>query len=154
MRVWIDPDRAAARNLTAGEIVQALRSQNVQVAGGAIGQPPFASGNPAFELPIQVQGRLSDPSQFADVVIKTDPETRAITRVRDVARVELGSQDYGIQGTFSGKRGVALAMLQQPGYNTLAAEEQVLNEMADDPQDSPAGIPSSIPYHRQHKRKV
>ncbi|HEY9553099.1 efflux RND transporter permease subunit [Allosphingosinicella sp.] len=147
MRVWIDPDRAAARNLTAGEIVQALRSQNVQVAGGAIGQPPFASGNPAFELPIQVQGRLSDPSQFADVVIKTDPETRAITRVRDVARVELGSQDYGIQGTFSGKRGVALAMIQQPGSNALAAAEQVLNEMEDASQDFPAGIQYSIPYN-------
>src|SRR3546814_9872724 len=65
MRVWIDPDRAAARNLTAGEIVQALRSQNVQEAGGAIGQPPFASGHTAFEIPIQVQGRLSDPSTFA-----------------------------------------------------------------------------------------
>src|SRR3546814_11706049 len=82
MRVWIDPDRAAARNLTAGEIVQALRSQNVQAAGGAIGQPPFASGNPAFELPIKVQGRLSDPSQFADEVIKTDPETAHIHRLR------------------------------------------------------------------------
>ncbi len=92
MRIWIDPDRAAARNLTAGEIVTALRTQNVQVAGGALGEPPYANGNPAFQLPIEVQGRLNDPAQFADVVIKTDP-SGAITRVRDVARVEHGSQE-------------------------------------------------------------
>ncbi|MCK3127707.1 efflux RND transporter permease subunit, partial [Escherichia coli] len=71
---------------------------NVQVAGGALGQPPYAKGNPAFQLPVEVQGRLSDPAQFADVVIKTD-ESGAITRVRDVARVELGSQDYGIEAS-------------------------------------------------------
>src|SRR4051812_20183854 len=116
MRIWIDPDRAAARNLTAGEIVTALRTQNVQVAGGALGQPPYANGNPAFQLPIEVQGRLNDPSQFADVVIKTDA-SGAITRVRDVARVELGSQEYGIRGAFSGRPGVALAIIQQPGSN-------------------------------------
>src|SRR6218665_635515 len=87
MRVWIDPDRAAARNLTAAEIVAALRTQNVQVAGGAVGQPPAGAGNPAFELPVEVQGRLRDPAQFADVVIKTDPASGAITRLRHVARV-------------------------------------------------------------------
>jgi multidrug efflux pump subunit AcrB len=85
MRVWIDPDKAAARNLTAGEIVTALRTQNVQVAGGAVGQPPYGTGNPAFELPVQVQGRLTDPQQFADVVIKTD-EAGAITRIRDIGK--------------------------------------------------------------------
>ena len=146
MRIWIDPDKAAARNLTAGEIVQALRAQNVQVAGGAVGQPPYGSGNPAFQLPIEVQGRLTDPAQFADVVIKSDA-SGALTRVRDVARVELGSQDYGIQGAFSGKRGVALAIIQQPGANALDAAELVLNEVETASKDFPPGIVHSIPYN-------
>ncbi|HEY7810797.1 MAG TPA: multidrug efflux RND transporter permease subunit [Allosphingosinicella sp.] len=146
MRIWIDPDRAAARNLTAGEIVTALRSQNVQVAGGAIGQPPYAQGNPAFELPVQVQGRLNDPAQFADVVIKTDP-AGAITRVRDIGRVELGSQEYGIQGSFGGRRGVALAIIQQPGSNALDAADLVLDEVKAASKDFPPGIVYSIPYN-------
>jgi hydrophobe/amphiphile efflux-1 (HAE1) family protein len=146
MRIWIDPDRAAARNLTAGEIVTALRTQNVQVAGGALGQPPYASGNPAFQLPIQVQGRLSDPDQFADVVIKTDA-SGAITRVRDIGRVELGSQEYGIRGSFTGRRGVALAIIQQPGSNALNAAELVLNEVKAASKDFPPGLVYSIPYN-------
>ncbi|TFI58502.1 multidrug efflux RND transporter permease subunit [Sphingomonas parva] len=146
MRIWIDPDKAAARNLTAGEIVTALRTQNVQVAGGAVGQPPYGSGNPAFQLPIQVQGRLSDPQQFADVVIKTDP-SGAITRIRDIGRVELGSQEYGIEGSFSGRRGVALAIIQQPGSNALDAAELVLNEVEAASKDFPPGIVYSIPYN-------
>jgi len=146
MRIWIDPARAAARNLTAGEIVAALRSQNVQVAGGALGQPPYGSGNPAFQLPVQVQGRLTDPAQFADVIIKTDA-SGAITRVRDVARVELGSQEYGIRGAFTGKRGIALAIIQQPGSNALDAAELVLNEVESASKDFPPGIVYSIPYN-------
>ncbi|MGQ2931661.1 MAG: efflux RND transporter permease subunit, partial [Sphingopyxis sp.] len=92
MRVWIDPDKAAARNLTAPEIVAALQSQNVQVAGGSVGAPPYGKGNPAFELPVEVPGRLVTPDQFANVVIKTDTTNGAITRLKDVARVELGAQ--------------------------------------------------------------
>ncbi len=146
MRIWIDPDRAASRNLTAGEIVTALRTQNVQVAGGALGQPPNASGNPSFQLPIEVQGRLSDPNQFADVVIKTEA-SGAVTRVRDVARVELGSQEYGIRGSFSGRRGVALAIIQQPGSNALDAAELVLDEVEAASKDFPPGLAYSIPYN-------
>ena len=147
MRVWIDPDRAAARNLTAGEIVQALRSQNVQVAGGSLGAPPYGSGNPSFQTPIDVQGRLNDPAQFADVVIKTDAATGAITRVRDVARVELGSQDYGIRGTFGKKPGVALAIIQQPGSNALSAADLVLDEVKAASASFPPGIVYSVPYN-------
>ncbi|MFN6933804.1 MAG: efflux RND transporter permease subunit [Tsuneonella sp.] len=146
MRIWIDPDKAAARNLTAGEIVAALRTQNVQVAGGALGQPPYDRGNPAFQLPVEVQGRLSDPEQFANVVIKTDA-SGAITRVRDVARVELGSQDYGIEASFSGNRGVALAVIQQPGSNALDAAQLVLDEVAEASKTFPPGVKFSIPYN-------
>jgi hydrophobe/amphiphile efflux-1 (HAE1) family protein len=146
MRIWIDPDRAAARNLTAGEIVAALRTQNIQVAGGSVGQPPFASGSPAFEQPIQVQGRLRDPAEFSDVIVKTDAGG-AVTRVGDVARVELGSQDYGIQAQFGGKRGVALAIIQQPGSNALSAAQLVLDEVEAASRDFPPGIEASIPYN-------
>ena len=146
MRVWIDPDRAAARNLTAGEIVAALRTQNVQVAGGSVGSPPNERGNPAFEQPVQVQGRLRDPAEFADTVIKTDADG-AITRIRDVARVELGSQDYGIQAAFGGHRGIALAIIQQPGSNALNASQLVLNELQAARRDFPPGVTYSIPYN-------
>ena len=146
MRIWIDPAKAAARNLTATEIVAALRSQNVQAAAGAIGQPPFTTNASAFQLPVQVQGRLSDPEQFADVVLKTDSQGR-MTRVRDVARVELGSQDYGINAYFSGKPGVALAVVQQPGANALSTAEAVLAELDAIAADFPPGVNYTIPYN-------
>ncbi|RZJ86490.1 MAG: hydrophobe/amphiphile efflux-1 family RND transporter, partial [Brevundimonas sp.] len=123
MRVWIDPAKAAERNLTGSDIITALRAQNVQAAAGAIGQPPFATNAAAFQLPVQVQGRLSDPQQFSDIVIKTDAEGR-VTRVRDVARVELGAQDYGIRGFFDGQQGVGIAIVQQPGANALGTAER------------------------------
>jgi hydrophobe/amphiphile efflux-1 (HAE1) family protein len=146
MRVWIDPAKAAARNLTGPEIVAALRAQNVQAAAGAIGQPPFATNAAAFQLPVQVQGRLSDPQQFSDVVLKTDAEGR-VTRVRDIGRVELGAQDYGIRGFFDGQRGVGIAIIQQPGANALATAERVLNEVEAIRGDLPAGMAISIPYN-------
>ena len=147
MRVWIDPDRAAARNLTADEVVAALRGQNVQVAGGSVGQPPFDRGGPAFELPVQVQGRLTDPAQFADIVLKTDPATGAITRLRDVARVELGSQDYGIRGTSNRRQAVFIAIQQLPGSNALEASAAVLADLEAASREFPAGMEYSIPYN-------
>ena len=147
MRIWIDPDRAAARNLTADEIVAALRGQNVQVAGGSIGQPPFQNGGPAFELPLQVQGRLTDPDQFADIVLKTDAETGAITRLRDVARVEIGSQDYGIRGTSNLRPAVFMAIQQLPGSNALETADGVLADLEAASRDFPQGMAYSIPYN-------
>src|SRR5882757_5722828 len=108
MRVWIDPGRAAALDLTAGEIVAALKAQNVQVAAGSLGQPPYSTGN-AFQLNVETQGRLTDPKQFADVVIRTDANGRQV-KLSDVARVELGAQDYGSNTYLSGKPTVPLAV--------------------------------------------
>ncbi len=147
MRVWIDPDRAAARDLTAGEVVAALRSQNVQVAGGSVGQPPFRGGGPAFELPVQVQGRLTDPEQFADIVLRTDTETGAITRLRDVARVEIGSLDYGIRGTSNLREAVFIAIQQLPGSNALDTADAVLADLEAASREFPPGIAYSIPYN-------
>jgi len=147
MRVWIDPDAAAARDLTSEEIVAALRGQNVQVAGGSIGQAPLRTGGPAFELPVQVQGRLTDPNQFADVVLKTDAESGAITRLRDVARVEIGSQDYSIRGTSNERPAVFIAIQQLPGSNALDTADAVLAELEAASRDFPPGVHYSIPYN-------
>jgi hydrophobe/amphiphile efflux-1 (HAE1) family protein len=145
MRVWIDPDAAAARNLTSEEIIAALRGQNVQVAGGSVGQPPFRRGSPAFELPVQVQGRLTSPDQFADIVVKSDPATGAITRLRDVARVEIGSQDYS--GTTNARSAVFIAIQQLPGSNALDTAKAVLADLEAASRDFPPGVHYSIPYN-------
>src|SRR5713226_3714485 len=96
MRIWLDPDKVAARNLTAGEVVAALQAQNVQVSSGVLGQPPVAAPG-AFQLNVQTLGRLTDPAQFGDIIVKSDGAGR-VTRVRDIGRVELGAQDYGANG--------------------------------------------------------
>jgi multidrug efflux pump subunit AcrB len=92
MRVWLDPAKVQARGLTGGDVVSALRAANVQVAAGAINQPPATSPG-AFEVAVQTLGRLTSPDQFSEIIVATDPDGR-VTRVRDIARVELGSQDY------------------------------------------------------------
>jgi hydrophobe/amphiphile efflux-1 (HAE1) family protein len=134
MRIWIDPAKAAERGLTGPDIVAALRAQNVQAAAGSIGQPPFPTNAAAFQLPVQVQG------------LKTDAEGR-VTYLRDVARIELGAQDYGIRGFFDGKRGVGLAIVQQPGANALGTADRVLKEVEAIKKDLPAGMDVSIPYN-------
>ncbi|MDB5672251.1 MAG: transporter, partial [Alphaproteobacteria bacterium] len=145
MRVWIDPGRAAALDLTAGEIVSALRAQNVQVAAGTLGQPPEASGN-AFQLSVETQGRLADPKQFADIVIRTDGEGRQV-RVRDVARVELGASDYASNTYLSGKPTVILAVFQRPGSNALAAAQSVSSEMENASRAFPKGLAYKVIYN-------
>jgi hydrophobe/amphiphile efflux-1 (HAE1) family protein len=147
MRIWIDPDAAAARNLTSEEIVGALRGQNVQVAGGSVGQAPLRRGGASFELPVQVQGRLNDPNEFADVVLKTDTASGAITRLRDVARVEIGSQDYSIRGTSGTRAAVFMAIQQLPGSNALDTAEGVLNSLEQASRSFPPGVEYSIPYN-------
>jgi hydrophobe/amphiphile efflux-1 (HAE1) family protein len=145
MRVWIDPNRAAALNLTAGEIVAALRSQNVQVAAGSLGQPPYANGS-AFQFNVETQGRLTDPAQFANVVIRSDGDGRQV-KVSDVARVELGAADYGSNTYLSGKPTVILAVFQRPGSNALAAANAVSKEMESMQQKFPKGLAYHVIYN-------
>ncbi|MFZ4688190.1 MAG: efflux RND transporter permease subunit [Polymorphobacter sp.] len=145
MRVWIDPEKAAARNLNADEIVAALRGQNVQVAAGSIGAPPFGRGGSGFELNVQTQGRLTTPEEFGAIVVKADGEK--VVRVSDIARIEVGAQDYGTNAYVDGKPGVGLGITQRPGSNALATADAIIATMEEAKKDFPPGLSYSIPYN-------
>ncbi len=145
MRIWIDPGKAAALNLTADEIVSALRAQNVQVAAGAIGAPPHPTGD-AFQIGVEAQGRFKDPSEFADVVIRTDSDGRQV-RVSDVGRVELGAGDYNTNAYLSGKPSVIVAVLQRPGTNALKAAQAVTDTMNQLSARFPKGLEYKVIYN-------
>jgi hydrophobe/amphiphile efflux-1 (HAE1) family protein len=145
MRVWLDPARVAARNLTAGEVVAALRAANLQVAAGAINQPP-ASSSAAFQLAVQTQGRLSDPEQFNDIVVRAESDGSYI-RVRDIARVELGSQDYTINAYLNNRTATAMVIFQRPGSNALSTSAAVIRQMEALKRDFPPGVDYSIVYN-------
>jgi len=145
MRIWIDPNKAAALDLTAGEIVAALRAQNVQVAAGTLGQPPYNTGN-AYQVNVETQGRLTDPEQFANVVIRTDADGRQV-KVSDVARVELGASDYAANTYLSGEPTVILGVFQRPGSNALAAAAAVKAEMETMSKSFPPGLEYRIIYN-------
>jgi multidrug efflux pump len=144
MRIWLDPNKMAARNLTAGEVVAALRAQNVQVASGSIGEPPVPSPG-AFQVGIDTLGRLVDPAQFAAIVIKADPDGR-LTRVGDVARVELGAQNYGARGYLDEEPAVPIIVYQRPGSNALATAKQIRAAMTKLSADFPQGLRYDIVY--------
>lgn len=147
MRVWIDPDRAAAHGLTANDIVAALREQNIQATGGVLGQPPFGESDaPAFQIPVQVRGRLIEAEEFEDVVVQRSADG-AVTRLEDVARVELGTESYLIRGYFNQLPGVAMAIIQQPGANALETADAVMQEMEAAEADFPQGMDYIIPYN-------
>ena len=144
MRIWLDPDKVAGRNLTAGEVVAALQAQNVQVSAGVINQPPVATPG-AFQLNVKTLGRLTDPAQFADVIVKSDGAGH-VTRVRDVGRVELGSQTYGANGYLDKYSAVPIIVYQQPGSNALATAERIHAEMESLSKSFPAGLKYDIVY--------
>ncbi|HEX7968912.1 MAG TPA: efflux RND transporter permease subunit, partial [Stellaceae bacterium] len=144
MRIWLDPDKAAARNLTAGEVVAALRAQNVQVSSGVLGQPPVPTPG-AFQLNVQTLGRLTDPAQFGDIIVKSDGAGR-VTRVRDIGRVELGAQDYGANGYLDTRNAVPMLVFQQPGSNALATADHVRATMQELSQRFPQGLKYDIVY--------
>ena len=154
IRIWIDPDKAAARNLTVDDVVSALRSHNIQIAAGNIGAPPFGKNPSAYQLQVQAEGRLVTPQQFADIVIKRDAENR-ITRVSDVARVELGAANYTTNaylGTLKNGKpdtepAAAIGILQQPGTNALQAADGVIKEMQVLRKSFPPGLDYQIIYN-------
>jgi HAE1 family hydrophobic/amphiphilic exporter-1 len=146
MRVWIDPQRAAARDLTVQEIVAALRNNNLQVAGGAIGSPPFNDNPAAYQLNVRAQGRLDTPEQFAEAIIKRDSEGR-VTRIGDVARVELGAQNYAINAYKSLEPAVSLSVQQAPNTNALETFENIRSTMEELKEQFPPGVAYEIIYN-------
>ncbi len=144
MRIWLDPDRAAGRDLTAGEIVAALQAQNVQVSAGVLNQPPVSSPG-AFQLNVKTLGRLTDPGQFADIIVKSDGAGR-VTRVRDIGWVEVGGLNYGANGYLDRSSAVPILIYQQPGTNALATAERVKAEMARLSKQFPPGLKHDIVY--------
>ena len=144
MRVWLDPTQLAARSMTASDVVNALREQNVQVAAGRIGQPPAPAGLD-FQYTINTLGRLLDPEQFAQIVLKTG-EKGQITRLADVGRVELGSKSYDVSSYLDGKPSVTLALYQLPGANALATAQSIRAEMDRLAARFPQGMEYRIVY--------
>jgi hydrophobe/amphiphile efflux-1 (HAE1) family protein len=145
MRIWLDPDRVSARGLTAGDVLAALRAQNVQVASGVLNQPPVPAPG-AYQLNIETQGRLIDPDQFAEIVVRTDPDGR-VTRIRDVARVELGAQDYSANGYLDEREAVPILIFQRPGSNALATADGVIQAMEQLSRSFPEGVQYDIVYN-------
>jgi hydrophobe/amphiphile efflux-1 (HAE1) family protein len=145
MRVWLDPARVAARNLTAGEVVLALRAANLQVAAGAVNQAPAVSPG-GFTLSVRTLGRLSSPEQFENIVIRAEPDG-SVTRLRDIARVELGAQDYTLNAYLNNKTATALGIFQRPGSNALSTSDAIIAEMERLKKSFPAGLDYTIVYN-------
>lgn len=146
MRVWIDPERAASRDLTVTEIVAALRNNNLQVAGGAIGAPPFNDNPAAYQLNVRAQGKLDSPEEFLQSIIKRDAAGR-ITRLDDVAKVELGAQNYAINAYKSMEPAVSLSVNQAPNTNALETEDNIRRTMEELKKEFPPGVAYEIIFN-------
>ncbi|MEL6646650.1 MAG: efflux RND transporter permease subunit, partial [Pseudomonadota bacterium] len=145
MRVWLDPELIAARGMTAGEVVQALRVNNVQVASGVINRLPVPEPS-AYEVAVQTQGRLTDPEQFESIVVRTEANGSQI-RLRDVARVELGSLDYSTIGYLDENTALPILIFQRPGTNALETAANVLGAMDEMAQEFPQGVAYDVIYN-------
>jgi hydrophobe/amphiphile efflux-1 (HAE1) family protein len=145
MRVWLDPDRIASIDMTASEVVSALQSQNIQVASGTLNKSPVSQGQTAFELSVQTQGRLIEPEQFADIIIKnTDGR---IVRLKDVGRVELGAESYATRGYLGDKKAVAMPIFQRPGTNALETAATIQSLMKELSANFPPDLAYDIAYN-------
>src|SRR5690606_17346040 len=144
MRVWLDPQRVSARNMTAGDVVNAIREQNVQVAAGVVGSQPMTRGVNQ-QLLVTAFGRLASEEEFGNIILKTG-EQGELTRLRDVARVELGTSEYGILGYLDGMPAVAVAIFQAPGSNALQLADDVRATMEDLARNFPAGVEYRVVY--------
>jgi HAE1 family hydrophobic/amphiphilic exporter-1 len=145
MRIWLDPDKLANLGITAIDVQHAVEEQNVQVAAGKIGQSPAPAGTP-FEMQVNAVGRLSDPEQFKDIVVRADPAAGSVVRLRDVARVELGALQYASTAFFGKDPTVVLAVFQMPGSNALQLQERVKGKMDELSKRFPKGIEYAMHY--------
>jgi hydrophobe/amphiphile efflux-1 (HAE1) family protein len=145
MRLWLDPEKLSSRGLTAGDVITAVREQNVQVAAGMVGGAPLEPSTTRFQYTLNAQGRLTDPEEFGEIVIKTGVDGR-ITRLRDVARVTLGAADYSTMTYQNGEPAVGIGIFQLPGSNALQTADAVYAKMEELKRDFPPGLDYRISY--------
>jgi hydrophobe/amphiphile efflux-1 (HAE1) family protein len=143
MRVWLDPEKLAVRNLTASDVVSAIREQNVDVAAGQLGAPP--SKGSEFQIALNAAGRLTTEDQFRAIIVKTGPNGELV-RLGDLARVEMGAQDYGMRSMLNNQNSIALPIMQAPGANALQLSADVRRTMDELKKDFPAGLDYRIAY--------
>lgn len=144
MRIWLNPDRIAERQLSPLEVVQAIRSQNIQVSAGIIGGPPYTD-EAQMQLPINARGRLESPEEFENIIIKRE-EGGAVTRLSDVARVDLGAETYALRSLLDNKPAVAIPIFSAPGANALELSTNVRKTMAELKKNFPEDVDYSIVY--------
>jgi HAE1 family hydrophobic/amphiphilic exporter-1 len=145
MRIWLDPEKLAIRDLTAGDVMAALRGQNVQVAAGVINQPPVPQPG-AFQLNVETQGRLTTPEEFGNIIVKSGGDGRVV-RVRDIARVELGAADYNRNGYLDERVAIPMGIFQRPGSNALETAAEVEATMEELSKSFPEGLRYDIVYN-------
>ena len=144
MRIWLDPNKASARSLTASDIVSAIRRQNVEVAAGLFGQAPQPASN-LFQLAVRTKGRLVTAEEFSDIVLKAEVGGQ-ITRLKDVARIELAASDYSIDSKLDGQPTGAIALFQQPGSNAIETANAIEAAMKELKKHFPDGLDYRIAY--------
>ncbi|MDU9407912.1 efflux RND transporter permease subunit [Pseudomonas sp. zfem001] len=144
LRVWLDPNKVASRGLTATDVVTAIREQNRQVAAGALGAPPSDAGN-SFQLSINAQGRLVSEEEFENIIIRVG-DNGEITRLRDIARVELGSNQYALRSLLDNQPAVAIPVFQRPGSNAIDISDSVRERMAELKKSFPQGMDYEVVY--------
>ncbi|MBD8682893.1 efflux RND transporter permease subunit [Pseudomonas sp. CFBP 13719] len=144
LRVWLDPNKTASRNLTATDVVTAIREQNRQVAAGQLGAPPAPNAT-SFQMSVNTQGRLVTEEEFENIVVRAADDGE-ITRLKDIARVELGSSQYALRSLLNNQPAVALPIFQRPGSNAIDVSNQVRAKMAELKQSFPEGMDYSIVY--------
>ena len=144
MRIWLDPQKVAEHGLSAGDVVREIQAQNVEAAAGVIGASPAVPGLD-LQLSLNAEGRLSSEEQFGDIVVKTGTDG-AITRLRDVARIELGASDYALRSLLDNKSAVAIPISQSPGSNAIQISDEVRRTMAEIKRTMPEGVDYQIVY--------
>jgi multidrug efflux pump len=144
MRVWLDPQKVAQRGLSASDVVSAIRGQNVQAAAGVVGASPGLEGVD-MQLSINAQGRLQNEEEFGDIIVKTGADG-AVTRLRDIARLELGAADYALRSLLNNKPAVGMGVFQAPGSNSLEISAEVRKTMDELAKNMPEGVEYRIAY--------
>src|SRR5206468_5264694 len=144
MRVWLDPRKVAERGLSASDVVRAIREQNVQAAAGVIGASPGLA-NVDLQLSVNAQGRLQSEEEFGDIIVKTEAGG-AVTRLRDVARLEMGAADYALRSLLDNKPAVAIPIFAAPNANALSISDNVRATMAEIKRTMPEGVDYRIVY--------